>query len=128
MYKRQQIPYGTSYEIKNIQSTVGHNYVGVHSGSLKGTVNVGDNVVRLALNTNTYNVVYNTNGGSGSTATSTHKYGEAKTLTPNGFSKTGYSFAGWATSASGSVAYSNGQSVTNLTATNNGTCLLYTSC
>lgn len=121
----KQIPYGTSYEIKNIQSTVGHNYVGVHSGSLKGTVNVGDNVVRLALNTNTYNVVYNTNGGSGSTATSTHKYGEAKTLTPNGFSKTGYSFAGWATSASGSVAYSNGQSVTNLTATNNGTVNLY---
>lgn len=121
----KQIPYGTSYEIKNIQSTVGHNYVGVHSGSLKGTVNVGDNVVRLALNTNTYNVVYNANGGSGSTATSTHKYGEAKTLTPNGFSKTGYSFAGWATSASGSVAYSNGQSVTNLTATNNGTVNLY---
>lgn len=120
-----KIPYGSSYEIKNIQSTVGHNYVGVHSGSLKGTVNVGDNVVRLSFNTNTYKVVYNSNGGSGSTATSTHKYGEAKTLTPNGFSKTGYSFAGWATSASGSVVYSNGQSVTSLTATNNGTVNLY---
>lgn len=120
-----KIPYGSSYEIKNIQSTVGHNYVGVHSGSLKGTVNVGDNVVRLSFNTNTYKVVYNSNGGSGTTSTSTHKYGEAKTLTPNGFSKTGYSFAGWATSASGSVAYSNGQLVTNLTATNNGTVNLY---
>ena len=118
-------PYGTSYEIKNIVPTIGHHYVGVHSGSLKGTIGAGHTTVRLALNTNTYNVVYNANGGSGSTATSTHKYGEAKTLTPNGFSKTGYSFAGWATSANGSVAYSNGQSVTNLTATNNGTVNLY---
>lgn len=118
-------PYGTSYEIKNIVPTIGHHYVGVHSGSLKGTIGAGHTAVRLALNTNTYNVVYNANGGSGSTATSTHKYGEAKTLTPNGFSKTGYSFAGWATSASGNVVYSNSQSVSNLTATNGGTVNLY---
>lgn len=118
-------PYGTSYEIKNIVPTIGHHYVGVHSGSLKGTIGAGHTTVRLSLNTNTYKVVYNSNVGSGTTSTSTHKYGEAKTLTPNGFSKTGYSFAGWATSASGSVAYSNGQSVTNLTATNNGTVNLY---
>lgn len=118
-------PYGTSYEIKNIVPTIGHHYVGVHSGSLKGTIGAGHTTVRLALNTNTYNVVYNANGGSGSTATSTHKYGEAKTLTPNGFSKTGYSFAGWATSASGNVVYSNSQSVSNLTATNGGTVNLY---
>lgn len=118
-------PYGTSYEIKNIVPTIGHHYVGVHSGSLKGTIGAGHTTVRLALNTNTYNVVYNANGGSGSTATSTHKYDEAKTLTPNGFSKTGYSFAGWATSASGNVVYSNSQSVSNLTATNGGTVNLY---
>ena len=118
-------PYGTSYEIKNIVPTIGHHYVGVHSGSLKGTIGAGHTTVRLALNTNTYNVVYNANGGTGTTATSTHKYGEAKTLTSNGFSRNGYSFAGWATSATGSVVYSNGQSVTNLTATNNGTVNLY---
>lgn len=118
-------PYGTSYEIKNIVPTTGHNYVGVNSGSLKGTIGEGNAIVRLAFNTNTYKVVYNANGGTGTTATSTHKYGEAKTLTSNGFSRNGYSFAGWATSATGSVVYSNGQSVTNLTATNNGTVNLY---
>lgn len=118
-------PYGTSYEIKNIVPTIGHHYVGVHSGSLKGTIGAVHTTVRLALNTNTYKVVYNANGGTGSTATSNHKYGEAKTLTPNGFSKTGYSFAGWATSASGNVVYSNSQSVSNLTATNGGTVTLY---
>lgn len=118
-------PYGSSYEIKNIVPTIGHHYVGSSGANLKGTIGAGSVTVRLSLNTNTYKVVYNANGGTGSTATSNHKYGEAKTLTPNGFSKTGYSFAGWATSASGNVVYSNSQSVSNLTATNGGTVNLY---
>ena len=75
---------------------------------------------------NTYTVVYNGNGNTGgSTASSTHTYGVAKNLTSNGFTKDGYAFAGWATSASGAVAYSNGQSVSNLTTTNGGTVNLY---
>ena len=75
---------------------------------------------------NTYTVVYNGNGNTGgSTASSSHTYGTAKALTANGFTKTGYSFAGWATSASGSVVYSNQQSVSNLTATHGGTVNLY---
>lgn len=118
-------PYGSSYEIKNIVPTIGHHYVGSSGANLKGTIGAGSVTVRLSLNTNTYKVVYNANGGTGSTATSNHKYGEAKTLTPNGFSKTGYSFAGWATSASGNVVYSNSQYVSNLTATNGGTVNLY---
>jgi hypothetical protein len=46
-------------------------------------------------------------------------------LRSNSFTSTGYSFGGWATSASGGAAYSNGQSVNNLTATNGGTVNLY---
>ncbi|MBF0651077.1 leucine-rich repeat protein [Dysgonomonas sp. GY75] len=73
-----------------------------------------------------YIVVYNGNGNTGgSTSSSTHTYDVAKNLTANGFTKTGYAFAGWATSATGSVEYSNGQSVSNLTAANNGTVNLY---
>lgn len=52
-------------------------------------------------------------------------YGTAKNLTANGFSKTGYSFAGWATSASGSVAYKDKASVNNLTKTDGTTVTLY---
>ena len=75
---------------------------------------------------NTYKVVYNGNGATGgSTATSTHTYDVAKNLTANGFTKTGYRFAGWATSASGSVVYSDKQSVKNLTSVNGGTVTLY---
>lgn len=75
---------------------------------------------------NTYKVVYNGNGATGgSTATSSHTYGVAKALTSNGFTKTGHTFAGWATSASGGVVYKNGASVSNLTSTNGGTVNLY---
>lgn len=75
---------------------------------------------------NTYYVKYNGNGStSGSTAQSQHTYGTPKALTSNGFSRNGYSFGGWATSASGSVVYSNGQSVSNLTTTSGGTVNLY---
>ncbi|MDR0833877.1 MAG: C10 family peptidase [Candidatus Symbiothrix sp.] len=80
----------------------------------------------IIVSAKTYTVVYNGNGNTGgSTASSSHTYDVAKNLTANGFTKTGYTFAGWATSATGSVVYSNSQSVLNLTATNGGTVNLY---
>ena len=74
---------------------------------------------------NTYTVKYNANGGSGTTASSSHEYGVAKALTANGFTRTGYTFAGWATSSSGDVVYANQQSVTNLASTQGATVNLY---
>ena len=74
---------------------------------------------------NTYTVEYNANGGSGTTASSSHVYGVAKALTTNGFTRSGYTFAGWATSSTGSAVYSNGQSVSKLTTTNGATVTLY---
>ncbi len=78
---------------------------------------------------NTYTVNYNANGGSGTTASSSHTYNTAKALTSNGFSKTGYYFYGWATTQAkadaGTRDYTNGQSVTNLTSTHEGTVTLY---
>ena len=87
--------------------------------------NTGYSLSNGACVANTYTVAYNANGGSGTTASSSHTYDIAKALTANGFSRTGYSFAGWATSADGGVVYSNKQSVSNLTATNGGTVTLY---
>jgi len=75
---------------------------------------------------NTYTVSYNANGGTGTTASSSHTYGTAKSLTANGFSRTDYRFAGWNTKADGTgTNYSDKQSVSNLTATNGGTVTLY---
>ena len=85
-----------------------------------------DTTLYAAWTPNTYTVKYNANGGTGgSTASSSHTYDEAKPLTPNGFTKTGYTFVGWATSAGGTVTYTNGQNVTNLSSTNGATVTLY---
>ena len=75
---------------------------------------------------NTYTVTYNANGGTGTTASSSHTYDTAKVLSANGFTRTGYTFLGWSTSASATTAtYTNRQSVKNLTATNGETVTLY---
>ena len=72
-----------------------------------------------------YSVAFDANGGSGRMAGQSLLYDESKQLNPNAFARTGYTFAGWATSASGAVKYTDGQSVKNLTDTNNATVTLY---
>jgi uncharacterized repeat protein (TIGR02543 family) len=57
--------------------------------------------------------MFNGNGNTGgSTANETFTYGVSKALTVNGFTKTGYTFTGWGTSAGGPVVYTNGQAIT----------------
>jgi uncharacterized repeat protein (TIGR02543 family) len=73
-----------------------------------------------------YTVTYTGGSGStGSTSSSTHYYDQSKALSANGFSKTGYTLAGWATSADGPVVYGPGASVLNLIATDGATVPLY---
>lgn len=55
-----------------------------------------------------YTIKYNANGGSGAPSNQTKWYGTNLTLSSTKPSRTGYSFTGWATSASGSVAYQPG--------------------
>ncbi|MBR5272406.1 MAG: InlB B-repeat-containing protein, partial [Clostridia bacterium] len=78
-----------------------------------------------AWKANTYKVQYNANGGSGSMSTSSHTYNTAKNLTANAFTRAGYTFAGWATSAGGAVAYADKASVKNLSSTAGDTINLY---
>lgn len=59
-----------------------------------------------------YTVSYNANGGSGAPSSQSKYYGKTLTLSSTKPSRTGYAFKGWATSASGSVAYSAGASYT----------------
>ena len=57
---------------------------------------------------------------------SIHTYGTAITLTANAFTRTGYTFLGWSTSSSAtSAAYTDGQSVKNLTSTDGAIINLY---
>lgn len=74
----------------------------------------------------TYTVTYNGNGNTGgTTANSGHTYDVSRALTVNGYIRMGHTFAGWATSSGGTVAYSDGQSVVNLASTQGATVTLY---
>ena len=61
---------------------------------------------------NTYTVKYDANGGSGAPSSQTKTYGKSLTLSSTKPTRTGYTFKGWATSASGSVAYESGDTYT----------------
>ena len=86
---------------------------------------VGNITLYAGWRPNTYTVVFDKNGGTGSMSNLAMTYDVAKALTSNSFSRAGYKFKGWATSASGSVKYTDGQSVRNLTATDKDTVHLY---
>lgn len=101
----------------------------------KGNVEVSNNqftmpaenvTVSATFTANTYSVQFNGNGATdGSMANQDFTYDAAQKLTANAFTKTGYTFAGWATEATGAVAYTDGAEVSNLTTVNNGTATLY---
>ena len=92
---------------------------------LRSTVDGSAVVLRAKWTANTYTVTFNANGGSGSMANQSFTYGEAQNLSANTFTRTGYAFAGWATCSDGDRQYTDCQSVSNLTATNNDTVTLY---
>ncbi len=88
---------------------------------------IGDVELTAKWTPNTYTVKYDGNGATGgNTASSSHTYNVTKALTANGFTKTGYTFKGWNTKADGSgTAYTNKQSVKNLTSAKGATVTLY---
>ena len=72
-----------------------------------------------------YNVSFYANGGSGTMSSQSFTYGTAQALSRNAFTRTGYVFAGWATTPGGAVEYTAGQSVNNLTSVAGATVALY---
>lgn len=75
---------------------------------------------------NTYTVTFDKNVGDGETTTQGFTYGVAQNLSANAFTRTGYTFAGWATDPKGTeVKYADGASVINLTATDKDNVTLY---
>ena len=103
------------------------------SGASAKNWNIAANTTLYAKWTaNTYTIIYNSNKPSGAsseitglTASSTHTYDVAGSLTANGYSLVGRTFKGWATSANGSVLYGDEDTVKNLTSSANGKYNLY---
>lgn len=88
--------------------TWGSTFGGVKTAS--GSITVGAKA--------SYKISYNSNGGSGAPSAQTKWHGTNITLSSTKPTRTGYTFKGWATSASGSVAYAAGAAYsTNATVT-----------
>ena len=66
----QTVPYGSTYEIKDIKATSGHKYNGVSSGSLTGTIGTSGANVRLSFSTSTTTKTLTATSGNGTTGTS----------------------------------------------------------
>lgn len=85
------------------------------------------NVVLYAVwRANQYTVTYNANGGDGTILGTTMTYGESGSLSDGkGLTRTGYTFAGWATEVNGGVTYLPGMAVYNLSAADGDTIELF---
>ena len=105
----KDIAYGNQYGTLATVSKEGYTLNGWYTASSGGTKIETTTAMTTAANHSlyaqwtpiTYTVAYNANGGTGTTANSTHTYDVALALTTNGFTRTGYTFAGWATYAGG---------------------------
>jgi len=82
---------------------------GTHYNAGSGTFTISANTTLYAEWTPAGNTVtFDANGGTGTMANQTAS--SATNLTANAFTRTGYTFAGWATTSGGTVAYTNGAS------------------
>ena len=88
----------------------------VYSGVINNWIDTNSPSIDLyaVWSANTYTIKFNSNGGNGTTKDVSCKYGSNCILTSNGFSKSGYTFSGWAISASGNKLYNDKVNVKNL--------------
>ncbi|OTO19033.1 InlB B-repeat-containing protein [Enterococcus sp. 3H8_DIV0648] len=102
----------------------GYTFEGWYNGAAKvtGTIKMpaGGMTLTAHWKANKYTVEFNANKGTGTMAPQQFTYDADQTLTANSFTRSGYTFVGWATSDNGSSAYVDQQNVKNLTAVNNG--------
>ena len=91
------------------------------------TMPTADASVSVTLTPFTYYVHFdkNNNDATGTMSDQQFNYGQAQNLTANAFSRTGYDFIGWSTTFDGEAEYTDGQSVSNLTAVDGETVTLY---
>ena len=81
--------------------------------------------IKFNNSTNATNGCKSPSTAGGTMSNQTMTYGTAANLTSNAFTCTGRYFMGWATTDGGSVVYTDGESVNNLTTTSGGTVNLY---
>ena len=85
----------------------------------------GAQTVTAGWRANTYQIVYDANGGSGTMSATDCEYDKEGEVAANGFTRTGYVFKGWAMESNGEVVYEPGAKLMNLTAIAGGTVKFY---
>ena len=103
----------------------GTKYYNANGSSAKNWDKTSNTTLYAQWTANKYSVKFNANGGSGSMSNQSFTYDVPQQLTPNAFTRSGYTFIGWAKSSSGNVVYTNRQLVNNLTTNNNSTVNIY---
>ena len=118
---------GYTFDGWSINPTVKANYKDNASVNLSNIILDNEIVLYATWKANTYTVKFdkNSNEASGSTSSVTCTYDVPCTLPKNGFSRVGATYDGWSVTSNSDVKYSDGSNVLNLTATNNGTYILY---
>lgn len=128
------VTYDSTYGTLPVPTRTGYTFNGWYTAKSSGTKITADTKVNITSGqtlyaqwtVNTYTISFNANNGSGTMSNLAMTYGVAKTLTANGFTRTGYTFNGWNTKADGSgTTYTDKASVNNLTSTNGATVTLY---
>ena len=78
---------------------------------------------------NTYTLVYDSNGGTGSVESQSCTYDVPFEFQPNGFTREGYTFLGWTNllvpALNGEIRWEPGEEFFNFTSINHNTCIIY---
>ena len=124
---RQDFSYGSSQKLwKNEFVQKGHGFLGWSETAGSADVKWSDeaNVTDLAMSgevhlyavwdANVYYVAFDANGGTGSMATMTNRYGVVTNLPPNAFTRSGLDFKRWQDDAR-HLDYLDGEAISNLT-------------
>ena len=105
----------TEEQLNALEDVTGYKFDGWFNGETQftaGTEITSDITLTAKWTPNTYTVTFIANGGEGEMETQIFSYGIAQELSENAFTKTNYTFIGWAISADGDTVYSDKQSYT----------------